>query len=186
MGVVTKTGDAGETGLVGGDRVSKSDQRIDVYGELDELNSYIGLAISVLDKKRFKKELEFLTRLQSMIFDMGSQFACPAEKRESFKLPNISEKDIVELEELILKYEQSLPELTKFILPGGVQSSSLIHVCRTITRKIERKVVGLEKTVALPEHSRHFLNRLSDYFFILSRYINIESGDEEKLWKGRS
>lgn len=181
--VYTKTGDQGETSLVGGQRVSKSVERIDLYGEVDELNSFIGLLIASLAPKY--PERGDLLFIQGQIFRLGSNLACTPEDRSKFKLPQLDHSIVALLEEKIDQMNEGLPELKNFILPGGSLSSGYGHVCRTIARRVERKVVHF-KTIEedqFLEEALIFVNRLSDYFFILSRYLNKLDGGEEHIWK---
>lgn len=186
--VYTKTGDKGETGLVSGNRIPKSDIRIDLYGELDELNSRIGLCASELSMDlEFQQVVNFLHHIQSAIFDLGSNLACEIENRARYKLPQISDEFIADLELEIDKLDSELPELKNFILPGGSVTSAAIHVARTNTRTVERKLLMYyEKTKEeLPQNSVIFLNRLSDYLFVLARYVNKQKGVDEINWKPR-
>lgn len=186
--IYTKTGDQGETGLVSGSRTLKSDLRIDLYGELDELNSRIGFACSHLDSNPdFQEIINFLHLVQSAIFDLGSNLACEAEKRESFKLPQISDQFLQDVEHEIDKLDSELQPLKYFILPGGSLSSAALHLCRTNTRTVERKLIRYNQTEKeeLPQNSLKFLNRLSDYFFVLARYVNKTGKSEEIFWKPR-
>jgi cob(I)alamin adenosyltransferase len=183
--VYTKGGDQGETGLVGGTRVSKSDQRIDLYGEVDELNSWVGVVVSHLDNKLFINEIESLKTIQNLLFDLGSNLACESEKREAFNLPAIKEKSISNIELAIDRLDSECPKLTNFILPGGGAAASFLHLSRTVCRKVERKLIQYQKTTGeeLPENRVKFINRLSDFFFVLSRYVNLKMGESEVLWK---
>lgn len=185
--IYTKTGDDGKTSLVSGSRLMKSNFRIDAYGEVDELNSYIGLFITklgLLNEKEFESDESLLTDVQSRLFDLGSNLACESNLREKFKLPSINENTIKEMESRIDKMSEELPPLKNFILPGGCEVASLAHVLRTITRRVERSMVKLEFEVGdeLPDHSIAFINRLSDYFFILARRLNNHFQEDEKLW----
>jgi cob(I)alamin adenosyltransferase len=181
----TKMGDNGETGLVGGTRVSKADARIDLYGEVDELNSWVGIAITQLSSEKFQEEINYLQKVQCYLFDLGSNLACEAEQRENFKLPKLSEEVITELENKIDVLDSQCPKLKNFILPGGSRASSSLHLCRTVCRKIERKMIQfrLQHQEELPIHAAPFMNRLSDFFFVLSRYVNVKEGVEEVPWK---
>lgn len=183
--VYTKMGDNGETGLVGGTRISKADDRIDLYGEVDELNSWLGIAITHMDSSVFKEEILYLEKIQCLLFDLGSNLACEAEKRKKFKLPNLTEQMISQLEEQIDVLDSKCPKLTNFILPGGSQSAANLHVCRTVCRKIERKMTLFKRLhqEELPIHAAPFMNRLSDFFFVLARAVNVKLGVEEKVWK---
>ncbi len=186
--VYTKTGDAGETGLVSGNRTLKSDLRIELYGELDELNSRIGLACSLLGSDlKFIQVINFLHHIQSAIFDLGSNLACEVDNRERYNLPQISNEFIQDIELEIDKLDSELEPLKNFILPGGSIVSSSIHLCRTNARSVERKLVHYFNYTKeeLPANSIVFLNRLSDYFFVLSRHTNKIMGNEEITWKPR-
>jgi cob(I)alamin adenosyltransferase len=179
--VYTRTGDKGTTGLVGGTRVTKSDPRIQLYGEVDELNSHIGLAISYLEEEISK---DFLYQIQSSLFDLGSNLACEKEKRAQFKLPQINESLIEILEKEIDQIDATLAPLKTFILPGGSLESSAFHVCRTISRRVERQMVNFEEQHPgeIPENAFRFINRLSDYFFVFARFVNYKKGVAEICW----
>ena len=179
--IYTRTGDNGTTALVSGTRLKKSQERISLYGEADELNSYIGLAISQLEDSVDKV---FLYKIQSALFDLGSNFACEVEKRNNYKLPKISESIIADIELEIDKMDAALPSLSHFILPGGTSAAAAFHVCRTVCRRLERSMVHFQDKLPLEisELDLKFINRLSDYFFILSRYLNVKAGQEEIHW----
>jgi cob(I)alamin adenosyltransferase len=186
--IYTKTGDQGETGLVSGNRTLKSDSRIDLYGELDELNSRIGLSCSHLSLElEFQQTVNFLHHIQSAIFDLGSNLACEVENRAKFNLPQISDEFIGDLELEIDRLDHELAPLKNFILPGGTVVSSTIHLCRTNARTVERKLIEYFETTKeeLPANSIIFLNRLSDYLFVLARYVNKMKSVEEIAWKPR-
>jgi cob(I)alamin adenosyltransferase len=180
--VYTRKGDAGETGLASGTRVSKSDLRIDCYGEVDELNSFIGYFRSVATEHS-TGEQNLFDNIQSQLFNMGSILATEKEKREKLKIPCVERSIVDKLEQKIDELEIQLTPLKNFILPGGGQSASLGHCCRTICRRVERKLVlycrtnNEELSVEL-----QFLNRLSDFFFVYSRYLSMKDGNEETLW----
>ena len=179
--VYTRTGDKGTTGLVGGTRIKKNDSRIHLYGEVDELNSYIGAGMSFLDQGFDKK---FLQTIQSALFDLGSNLACEGDQRVKFKLPQIQDSLIERLEREIDQLDVHLAPLKHFILPGGSPDASFFHICRTVCRRVERLMVDFEETHPgeVPEGALRFVNRLSDYFFILSRYLNASKKMEETLW----
>ncbi len=184
----TKTGDAGETGLVSGNRILKSDPRIDLYGELDELNSRIGYAESLLSQEtRFKTVYEFLHHVQSVIFDLGSNLACEVENRAKYNLPTIPAEFIQEIEAEIDRLDAGLPALKNFILPGGSLAGAALHLGRTSARTVERKLIHFSQVTGeeLPANSIVFLNRLSDYLFVLSRHVNQELRIPEIPWKAR-
>lgn len=183
--IYTKMGDNGETGLVGGTRISKADARIDLYGEVDELNSWIGIAIVNLAEGPFKDEVTYLKKIQCYLFDLGSNLACEADQRENFKLPKLNKSVIEELEKTIDDLDSKNPKLTTFILPGGSRSSASLHLCRTVCRKIERKMIqfGINHKEDLPVHAAPFMNRLSDFFFVIARSVNVRMGIKEEPWK---
>lgn len=185
--VYTKTGDKGKTSLLGGERVFKHHLRISVYGELDELNSHLGVLISLLDKSIFINVIEDLNNIQHQIFNLGSYFACEDNNvAEKFKIVGVSLNDIEVLEQKMDEMDQQLMPLKNFILPGGEKSSAYGHVCRTVCRRVERAMTHLFEEEKMPfdnkNHQLVFINRLSDYFFILSRWINFKLGVNEVLW----
>ena len=179
--VYTRTGDNGTTSLVSGTRIKKSQERIALYGECDELNSFIGVAIAFLDDS-FDKQ--FLQQIQSSLFDLGSNLACEFEKRSTYKLPQINEAFIKSIELEIDKMDVTLPVLRNFILPGGSQAASAFHVCRTICRRLERSLVAFQDTQPkeINDIDLKFINRLSDYFFILARFVNNQLKIQETNW----
>lgn len=186
--IYTRVGDKGETGLVSGKRISKSDVRIDLYGELDELNSRIGFSLTYCTGNSFLKEtVDFLNLIQFAIFDLGSNLACEAENRIKYNLPQISNEFILLIEHEIDKMDSVLPPLKNFILPGGGKVSSSLHLCRTNARSVERKIIHYFEISKeeLPANSIIFLNRLSDYFFVLARYVNMQEKIDEIEWKPR-
>lgn len=182
--IYTKTGDDGKTALVSGSRISKSDSRIDLYGDVDELNSRIGFACSLLDES-FLKEINFLHILQSALFDLGSNLACEEEKRSRYKLPQMSAKLVKDIEAEIDRMDGQLDALKNFILPGGSTAAAAIHLARTSARSVERKLVtyNIESGEELPAFGLMTLNRLSDYFFVLARFVNKGKNQSEIPWK---
>ena len=181
MKIYTKGGDKGETGLFGGERVSKDSPRIEAYGTVDELNSFIGLALIEAKDKEVKKLLE---KIQNTLFVLGSDLSAPDnEKNKSHNIPRISKINYVEIEKEIDKFDASLDGLRNFILPSGSKSAALLHICRTICRRAERKVVALNNIVNLNHDIIILLNRLSDLFFVLARYENKISGIEDVKWQ---
>lgn len=175
--IYTKTGDDGTTGLLSGVRVKKSDLRLEAYGQVDHLNSTVGVLITSINDENIKNTL---IEIQNKLFNLGSLLACPAEDIDKFKLKKIELDFISMLESKIDEMESDLPELKNFILPGGSLGSSYAHLCRTQARNVERRMIDLE----LAENSLEFINRLSDYFFSLARYINKINGVDEIIWKG--
>lgn len=168
MRIYTKTGDKGKTSIIGG-RVDKDDTRVEAYGTVDEVNCFVGQAITELDGNLFKDILEDLEKIQHELFDCGGALATISEKRNLM----LHQESIDYLEKKIDEYIAEAPELERFILPGGSKPSASIHIARTITRRAERLVVKLLKAdPKTPEIALKYLNRLSDYFFALARVIN--------------
>ena len=181
MKIYTKGGDKGETGLFGGERVSKDSPRIEAYGTVDELNSFIGLALIETKDSEVKKLLE---KIQNTLFVLGSDLSSPDnEKNKNHNIFRISKNHYEEMEKEIDKFDARLDELRNFILPGGCKSAALLHICRTICRRAERKVVALNNIVNLNSDIVILLNRLSDLFFVLARYENKISGIEDIEWQ---
>ncbi|HEY8734757.1 MAG TPA: cob(I)yrinic acid a,c-diamide adenosyltransferase [Puia sp.] len=181
--IYTKTGDAGNTSLIGGTRVPKSHVRINAYGTVDELNSFIGLLNDQLSDMHGR---ETLRAIQDRLFTIGSSLACDPEKEIAMKLPDLHESDIIILEKEIDEMNAKLPEMKSFILPGGNVVVSTAHICRTICRRAERSIVELNDLEPLGQPLiMKYLNRLSDYFFVLGRFIGMQSGAEEVKWKPR-
>jgi cob(I)alamin adenosyltransferase len=181
--IYTKTGDKGSTSLIGGTKVLKSDLRIEAYGTIDELNSYIGLCSDLLADESSKK---ILREIQDRLFTIGSSLACDPEKETKMKIPDLREEDIVLLEKEIDSMDEQLPELKSFILPGGHPAVSHIHIARCICRRAERNCVRLQNEIS--EDSPliiKYLNRLSDYLFELSRFVAHQLNAEEIIWKPR-
>jgi cob(I)alamin adenosyltransferase len=180
MKLYTKTGDEGLTGLLGGTRIKKNDLRIEAYGTIDELNSFIGF---LLNQELLENEKEFLYFIQNQLFIIGSNLATDREKIDLPKVSIVSEDEIRRIEAEIDKLDSQLPELNSFILPGGVTSASISHICRTITRRAERRIVEIGNNYYVDIQIIIFINRLSDYFFVLSRYLNLKAGNKEICWK---
>lgn len=181
MKIYTKTGDKGETGLFGGRRVQKDDLRVEAYGSVDELNAFIGL---LHDKHQVDATREILQEIQRRLFSIGANLA--ADPEGDFKIdPDLLPADIELLENEIDKMDAVLPALRNFILPGGHETVSLCHVCRTVCRRAERLVVRLNRTTDESDLSVSYLNRLSDYFFVLARFTAHQAGISEIVWKKR-
>ena len=180
MKIYTKTGDQGTTSLFGGKRVSKAELRIDAYGTVDELNSFIGL---VRDQEVNAKRLDVLVGIQNTLFIIGSILATEPGN-EKVKIPSLREEDIVFLEKEIDAMESELEPLRFFILPGGHSSVSFCHVARTVCRRVERLVIALyERESGGIGIVIKYLNRLSDYLFVLSRKMSSELGVKETAWR---
>jgi cob(I)alamin adenosyltransferase len=181
--IYTKTGDKGKTSLIGGTKVPKSDIRIETYGTVDELNSWIGLINDLLDDPILKTELK---EIQDRLFTIGSSLATDADKEPKMKLPDLHEGDIRFLEERIDAMTSQLPPMKSFILPGGHPTVSSIHIVRCVCRRAERLAVDMQQqTLFVDEKVIQYLNRLSDYLFTLARYAAKKLGAEEIPWKPR-
>lgn len=184
MKIYTKTGDKGETGLFGGERVNKDSPRINAYGTIDELNSFIGMAITEVKDENVRKDL---SAIQNKLFTVGTDLATPnSDKNKKLKIIRTPPECISEMEKLIDNYSAKLEELRNFILPGGSKGAALLHVCRTICRRAEREVVALNNEVNIGDNIIIFLNRLSDLFFVLSRYENKVSNHPDIIWNSKS
>jgi len=181
MKIYTKTGDKGETGLFGGERVSKNSLRIEAYGTLDELNAFIGLSVIEVSDKSIKDILQII---QNYLFSVGADLSTPNnEKTKKLNVFRAPEEYYLYIEKEIDNYENKLDELKNFILPGGTKGAALLHICRTIARRAERLVVALDSTVKIGNNIIIFLNRLSDLFFVLARYENAVTGTPDIEWK---
>ena len=185
--VYTRTGDRGETALVGGKRVPKDSLRIEAYGTIDELNSIVGLARAFNEEKladgdahRFLDTM--LRQIQDELFDLGSELATPPD---FFKegMYRVSEKEIKKIEQLIDECQKELEPLKSFVLPGGGRIGAYLHQCRTVCRSAEREILRLSRAEELSEWPIKYVNRLSDLFFVLSRWISKKTGQDEYLWQ---
>lgn len=178
MRIYTKTGDQGETSLVYGTRVRKDALRIESYGTVDELNSYIGL---VRDQEVNVSRKEILKEIQDRLFTIGATIATEPDKDRK-KIPDLFESDVAFLEQEMDKMDTELPELRYFVLPGGHQSVSFCHLARTVCRRAERLCVSLAQDEPVDGLVIKYLNRLSDYLFVLSRKMCQELNAEEVKW----
>lgn len=183
MKVYTKKGDGGKTSLVDGTPIEKGDLRLEAYGTSDELNSFLGLLVTELKNPELEELLPLAQKIQNNLFVVGGQLAC-SDPEMAQKLPRLDEKATLELERNMDQWDQSLPPLKNFILPGGTKAASLAHVCRTITRRLERACVRLQSQHPLSDNNIiPYINRLSDLFFLLSRYCNFKMGISSPIWK---
>ncbi len=181
--VYTRTGDDGTTALGGGQRVSKSHIRIDAFGEVDELNSCIGVAMaSDLDPQLIVQ----LKQIQNDLFHLGSDLCILEADKAKFNVPQIEQRHIDQLEQWLDRLSESLEPLQNFILPGGVMGAAQLHLARTICRRAERQLVSLKKEEAIGHFTVQYLNRLSDLLFVMARYQNKVSGNEDVLWNSRA
>jgi len=176
--IYTKTGDKGQTALFGGARVPKDHFRIEAYGTIDELNSFLGALIDILPPEISEK---YLDSIQSELFVIGSHLATDPSKK-NLKLPAFSENATQRLESHIDNMDSNLPALKNFVLPGGHLASSYAHICRTVCRRAERRVISLGHQEEVADWIVIYLNRLSDFFFMLSRYVVNYFKVKEKPW----
>jgi cob(I)alamin adenosyltransferase len=181
MKIYTKTGDQGTTALFGGKRVSKADLRIETYGTVDELNSFIGL---VRDQPVNQGRKDVLVEIQDRLFTIGSILATEPGNTK-VKIPSLSPDDVTFLEKEIDSMDASLPPMKFFVLPGGHQSVSFCHVARTVCRRAERLTIALNEHEPVEAMVIQYLNRLSDYLFMLSRKMSAELNAEEMPWRPR-
>jgi cob(I)alamin adenosyltransferase len=190
MKIYTRTGDKGKTGLIGGTRVLKSDGRISTYGQIDELNANVGLAISILNKKAVQKVfmdiIGMLSSIQNDLFVLGSDLADPDYPPSSqSKTPRVTQQMISDIERSIDKLETELQPISFFILPGGTSESSILHVCRSVARRAEVSLVAVATTQPINEKIMAYLNRLSDLFFVLARICNNRQNFNDVAWTSR-
>ena len=206
MKIYTKTGDHGTTSLFGGKRVSKDDLRIDAYGNVDELNSLIGTIIADLNYSSSERSesrsslrsnsplfvqtqgkqgriVKVLTRIQEELLVLGSDLSSPLEVKT--KIPRVTKVFITRLEREIDEWDKKLPKLKNFILPGGSPTSAKLHLARSTARRAERFVVRLTNAEEINKNAAIYINRLSDWFFVLARYVNVQDNAKETIWRGR-
>jgi len=179
--IYTKTGDKGDTGLIGGTRVPKNDVRLEAYGTVDELNSYVGLLRSFVPKEKDG----ILINVQNQLFKIGSYLATDAEVSDFRSGIKIEDVRIEELEKEMDDMEQELPPLTGFILPGGHESVGFCHIARTVCRRAERRVLSLSENDDIDTAIVCYMNRLSDFLFVLARYLSNFFGVEEIQWNSK-
>jgi cob(I)alamin adenosyltransferase len=181
--IYTKTGDKGTTSLIGGTKVPKSHLRIEAYGTVDELNSYIGLCKDLLSDK---KSQEILQEVQDRLFTIGSSLACDPIKEPKVRIPDLKEADVMLLEKEMDRMNETVPPMKSFILPGGHITLSHLHIARCVCRRAERCCVRLElESLEVEPLIIKYINRLSDYLFVLSRYIGHVAKVKEIPWKPR-
>ena len=185
MKIYTKTGDKGETSLFGGTRVPKYNLRIEAYGTVDELNSYLGL---IRDQKIDKHSTEVLIAIQNKLFTLGAMLATPPEKallksgKERLNINKVNAEAVLQLENEMDKMNETIPPMTHFVLPGGHTTVSFCHIARCICRKAERISTQLSAETEIDEHILIYLNRLSDYLFVLARKLTYDNNAQEIQW----
>lgn len=181
--IYTKIGDHGKTSLIGGTKVTKSNIRIESYGTVDELNSFIGLSGDYIKEEAAKGVLK---EIQDRLFTIGSSLACDPDKDPLMKIPDLKEEDVMLLEKEMDKMNEVLPDMRNFILPGGHVAVSTVHIARCVCRRAERLCVGMQENDDFVEPLViKYLNRLSDYLFVLARYVGHIYNVEEIVWKAR-
>jgi len=180
MKIYTKTGDDGTTGLFGGKRVAKYSLRIEAYGTVDELNAVIGVALT---NDITPNVAEPLRHISSLLFTVGSDLATPQDASQKASVPAIREEHVDYLEQRIDEYQEHLPMLRNFILPGGSAGGAQLHLARTVCRRAERAIVALKQEEEINPIVLRFINRLSDYLFVAARFVNAKEGHEDIEWK---
>ena len=178
--VYTRTGDKGMTSLVGGKRVPKNHVRLEAYGMVDELNSQIGVLMSYVDDEH---DHDFLLGVQNTLFVVGSNLATDTSVRELSQGSVVSPEMVERIEKEIDEVDASLPPLRAFVLPSGCRAASVAHVCRTVCRRAERRILSLHDVAEVDEQVMLYVNRLSDYLFVLARKLNVQAGNQEIFWK---
>ena len=179
--IYTRNGDDGSTGLVGGSRISKDSLRVEAYGDVDELNSWLGLIRTRAASENAGELSAFLETIQNELFDLGALLASPSGHSHP-AMPEITNGQVKKLEEAIDKATEGLPELTSFVLPGGTELNAMLHIARSVCRRAERHAVALDRTEKLQAEWISYLNRLSDLLFALARHESFRTGQPEYLW----
>ena len=180
--IYTKTGDDGTTGLSDGSRVKKYDLRPSAYGDVDELNSFIGLSINCINKDRkYNFLVDILKKIQNDLFDLGADLSTPIEEYPKFEPLRIKSSQVSNLEDMIDRFNDKLEPLNSFVLPGGSDMSCWLHIARTIARRAERSMSKLSEKNKINKQSLIYMNRLSDFLFVISRVTN-DNGKSDILW----
>ena len=178
--VYTKTGDKGETSIIGGIRVKKSCERLEAYGTVDELSSHLGLLASMLPDGEDK---DLIIRIQNNLFSVCSNLATDQSQTPLYDSARLPDGEIQVLEHKVDEIMNFLPERQGFILPGGTQAAAQAHVCRTVCRRAERRIVALSEVAQISPETLQYVNRLSDYLFVLAKKINFNTGVSEIIWQ---
>ena len=183
--VYTRTGDKGMTDLVGGVRISKTDPRLEAYGTTDELSSHLGLLGAMMgkDERPLEEERQMLVRSQNNLFIIGSYLAIDQSQTPLYDFAKLPDGETALLEEHIDSLMATLPERQGFVLPGGTVSAAQCHVCRTVCRRAERRILELAQKAQVDDYIIQYVNRLSDYLFVLAKIINFNAGQNENLWQ---
>ena len=178
--VYTRTGDKGETSLVGGVRIKKSDIRLEAYGTVDELSAHLGLLVSMMTEG---EERDFIIRVQNNLFNVCTHLATDQSQTPLYPSAHLADGEIEAMEQRIDKLNGALPERQGFILPGGTTAAAQAHVCRTVCRRAERRIAALAEVATIAPEMQQYVNRLSDYLFILAKIINFNEGKSEIIWE---
>jgi cob(I)alamin adenosyltransferase len=178
--VYTKTGDKGETSIIGGIRVKKSCERLEAYGTVDELSSHLGLLASMLPDGEDK---DLIIHIQNNLFSVCSNLATDQSQTPLYDSAKLPDGEIEVLEHEVDKIMNLLPERQGFILPGGTQAAAQAHVCRTVCRRAERRIVALSEVAQISPETQQYINRLSDYLFVLAKKINFNANVSEIIWQ---
>lgn len=181
--IYTKTGDKGQTSLIGGQRVPKDDRRIDAFGAIDELNAQLGFVVSLLPKSEADLEQNILA-IQHHLFDLGAELASLSDiKTKGMKIPKVSSEKVTWLEELIDRFDKELVPLRNFILPGGSAASSALQVARAVCRRAERRIISITDDYDVNPELIKYVNRLSDFLFTAARLANVHANTPDVTWK---
>ena len=177
--VYTRTGDQGETSLVGGVRIKKSHIRLEAYGTVDELSAHLGMLASMIEND----EHDFIIRIQNNLFNVCTHLATDQSQTPLYPSAHLAEGEIASLEERIDNLMKQLPERQGFVLPGGVPAACQAHICRTVCRRAERRIAALAEEAQIAPEMQQYINRLSDYLFVLAKIINFNQGKSEIVWQ---
>ena len=178
--VYTRTGDQGETSLVGGVRIKKSNIRLEAYGTVDELSAHLGMLVSMMEAG---DERNFIIRIQNNLFNVCTHLATDQSQTQVYPSAHLAEGEIASLEQKIDSLMKQLPERQGFVLPGGVPAACQAHICRTVCRRAERRIVALAEEAQIAPEMQQYINRLSDYLFVLAKIINFNEGKSEIVWQ---
>ncbi len=178
--VYTRTGDQGETSLVGGVRIKKSNIRLEAYGTVDELSAHLGMLVAMMKEG---DEREFVIRIQNNLFNVCTHLATDQSQTPLYPSAHLAEGEIASLEQRIDNLMKQLPERQGFVLSGGVPAACQAHICRTVCRRAERRIAALAEEAQIAPEMQQFVNRLSDYLFVLAKIINFNEGKSEIVWQ---
>lgn len=178
--VYTRTGDKGQTSLVGGVRIKKSDIRLEAYGTVDELSAQLGMLVAMMEEG---EERQLLIRIQNNLFNVCTHLATDQSQTPLYPSAHLADGEIELLEARVDSIMRELPERQGFVLPGGCQTACQAHICRTVCRRAERRIAALAETATVGPEMQQYVNRLSDYLFVLAKKINFNSGVNEIIWQ---